>query len=86
MVQAVEDWLAEQRVGLVTLVTPQPLLVDIEAADLLVDLDTHSLVREAIDNFPASRRSCPSSSRRRTYSAGRGRRPSHHAGRLSRTV
>lgn len=31
-VQAVADWLAEQRVGQVTLVTPQPLLVDIEAA------------------------------------------------------
>jgi hypothetical protein len=40
-VQAVADWLAEQRVGEVTLVTPQPLLVDIEAADLLVDLDTN---------------------------------------------
>jgi hypothetical protein len=52
MVQAVEDWLAEQRVGQVTLVTPQPLLVDIEAADLLVDLDMHPLIREAIDNSP----------------------------------
>jgi hypothetical protein len=50
--QAVADWLAEQRVGRVTLVTPQPLLVDIEAADLLVDLDTHLLVLEAIDNSP----------------------------------
>jgi RES domain len=48
--QAVEDWLAGQRVGQVTLVTPQPLLVDIEAADLLVDLDTFPLVREAIEN------------------------------------
>jgi RES domain len=43
---------SEQRVGQVTLVTPQPLLVDIEAADLLVDLDTRLLVREAIDNSP----------------------------------
>ena len=50
--QAVEDWLAGQRVGQVTLVTPQPLLVDIEAADLLVYLDTHPLVREAIENSP----------------------------------
>ncbi|MEZ0362646.1 RES family NAD+ phosphorylase [Mycobacterium sp. pUA109] len=50
--QAVAEWLAAQRVGRVTLVTPQPLLVDIEAADLLVDLDTHPLVREAIDNSP----------------------------------
>jgi hypothetical protein len=46
-VQAVTDWLAEQHVGQVTLVTPQPLLVDIEAADLLVDLDNHPPVREA---------------------------------------
>jgi len=53
-VQAVADWLAEQRVGLVTVVTPQPLLVDIEAADLLVDLDIHPLVREAIHNSPLS--------------------------------
>lgn len=45
-------WLAKQRVGLVTAVTPQLLLVDIEAADLLVDLDVHPLVREAIDNSP----------------------------------
>ena len=37
-----------------TVVTPQPLLVDIEAADLLVDLDIHPLVREAIDNSPLS--------------------------------
>ena len=51
-VQAVEDWLAEQCVGQVTLVTPQPLLVDIEAADLLVDLDMHPLIREALDNSP----------------------------------
>ena len=53
-VQAAADWLAEQRVGLLTVVTPQPLLVDIEAADLLVDLDVHPLVREAIDNSPLS--------------------------------
>ena len=53
-VQAVADWLAEQRVGLVTVVTPQPLLVDIEAADLLVDLDIHPLVRKAIHNSPLS--------------------------------
>lgn len=53
-VQAVTDWLAQQRVGQVTLVTPQPLLVDIEAADLLVDFDNHPLVREAIDNSPLS--------------------------------
>ena len=52
--QAVADWLAAQRVGQVTLVTPQPLLVDIEAADLLVDLDNHPLVREAIDNSALS--------------------------------
>jgi RES domain len=51
-VLAVGDWLDEQRVGQVTLVTPQPLLVDIEAADLLVELDTHPLVREAIENSP----------------------------------
>jgi RES domain len=51
-VQAVANWLAARRVGQVTLVTPQPLLVDIEAADLLVDLDNHPLVREAIDNSP----------------------------------
>lgn len=48
--QAVGDWLAGQRVGHVALVTPQPLLVDIEAADLLVDLDMYPLVREAIEN------------------------------------
>jgi hypothetical protein len=53
-VRAVNDWLAEQRVGLVTVVTPQPLLVDIEAAELLVDLDAHPLVREAVDNSPLS--------------------------------
>jgi hypothetical protein len=40
-VHAVADWLAEQGIGRVTAVTPQPLLVDIEAADLLVDLDIH---------------------------------------------
>ena len=50
--QAVEDWLAVQRVGQITLVTPQPLLIDIEAADLLVDLDMYPLVREAIENSP----------------------------------
>lgn len=53
-VEAVADWSAEQRVGLVRVVTPQSLLVDIEAADLLVGLDTHPLVREAIDNSPLS--------------------------------
>ncbi len=51
-VHAVADWLAEQRIGQVTAVTPQPLLVDIEAADLVVDLDIHPLVREAIDDSP----------------------------------
>nr|WP_232000642.1 RES family NAD+ phosphorylase [Mycobacterium kyorinense] len=51
-VSAVADWLAKQRLGHVTLVTPHPLLVDIEAADLLVELDTHPLVREAIENSP----------------------------------
>ena len=40
-VHAVADWLAERGIGRVTAVTPQPLLVDIEAADLLVDLDIH---------------------------------------------
>lgn len=50
--QAVADWLAMQRIGHVTLVTPQPLLVDIEAADLLVELDTYPIVREAIENSP----------------------------------
>src|SRR5581483_11502645 len=51
-VNAVEDWLGAQRVGQISLATPQPLLVDIEAADLLVDLDLHALVRDAIDNSP----------------------------------
>ncbi len=50
--EAVSEWLDEQRVGLVTAVTQQPLLVDIEAADLLVELDTHPLVREAIETSP----------------------------------
>lgn len=58
-VQAVEEWLAKQRVGRVTLVTPQPLLVDIEAADLMVDLDTHPLVREAIHNSPLCEGAAP---------------------------
>ncbi len=53
-VQAVADWLAEQRVGRVTVVTPQPLLVDIESADLLIDLDLHPLIRAAIENSPLS--------------------------------
>ena len=50
--EAVSEWLDKQRVGLVTAVTQQPLLVDIEAADLLVELDTHPLVREAIETSP----------------------------------
>ena len=50
--QTVAEWLAVQRVGRICLVTPQPLLVDVEAADLSVELDTHPLVREAIDNSP----------------------------------
>lgn len=51
-VEAVSEWLDTQRVGLVTAVTQQPLLVDIEAADLLVELDAHSLVRDAIEKSP----------------------------------
>jgi hypothetical protein len=49
-VQAVSEWLDEQRVGLVRAATTQPLLVDIEAAELLIELDANALVRHAIEN------------------------------------
>lgn len=83
--QAVADWLAEQRVGQVTLVTQHPLLIDIEAADLLVDLDSPAGTG-GHRQLPAQRWCCPSSSRRGTYSAWRGCRSPHYAGRLSRNA
>lgn len=50
--QAVGDWLEQQQIGSVTPTAADPLFIDVEAADLLVELDVHPLVRYAIDTSP----------------------------------
>lgn len=43
------DWLDGQHVGHCTMSAPVPVLVDVDAADSLVSLDKHPLVRQALD-------------------------------------
>jgi hypothetical protein len=45
----VGDWLDRQCVGLVRITSPRPLLVDVEAVELLDALDKHPRVRAALD-------------------------------------
>lgn len=47
--QGLQDWLVQQKVGRCSLELPAPLLLDIDAADVLVEFDKHPSVRTALD-------------------------------------